>query len=81
VPNNRRGNFLINVTRLQTVSGNEKELKDLEAKLTAILSIVKKYKAVGGISALNHRIKIFCEYVGFSRGRLLLMFPGPWSFK
>jgi hypothetical protein len=46
------------------VSRNKKELQDLEVKLTAILSIVKKYHAAGEISALNHRITIFCEYVG-----------------
>jgi hypothetical protein len=48
------------------VSTNKDQLKELEVKLTAILEIVKKYQQHDGIDALQHRIKTFCQCVGFS---------------
>ncbi|KAF7344134.1 Mycorrhiza-induced WD40-repeat domain protein [Mycena venus] len=55
------GVFLSICNVIETMSGNKKELEDLQAKLTTILAIVKKYQGVDGLSALNHRIKIFCD--------------------
>jgi hypothetical protein len=51
----------------QKVSTNKDQLKELEVKLEAILEIVKKYQQHGGIDALQHRIKNFCQYVGSPR--------------
>jgi hypothetical protein len=48
------------------VSANKEELEELEAKLTAILSIVQKYKKHDWISALDHRIETFCQCVEYS---------------
>ena len=45
--------------------GNKTALEDLKAKLVAITAIVQNYKRHNILPALNHRIKIFCEYVEF----------------
>ncbi|KAK6995914.1 WD40-repeat-containing domain protein [Favolaschia claudopus] len=45
------------------VLDNRTELEDFQAKLTAILAVVTKYKRDGGISALDLRIKMFCEAI------------------
>jgi hypothetical protein len=42
---------------------NTAQLTELEAKLTAILRIVKKYEQHDGIEVLRHRIESFCECV------------------
>ncbi|KAJ7906891.1 hypothetical protein B0H13DRAFT_2333036 [Mycena leptocephala] len=55
------GVFLTICNAIEMASGNKKELEDLETKLTAIVAIVEKYKALSGMPALNHGIKIFCQ--------------------
>jgi hypothetical protein len=48
------------------MSENKQELKDLEAKLQAIISIVEKYKKDGGIDAITHRIEDFTKCIASS---------------
>ncbi|KAJ7201159.1 hypothetical protein GGX14DRAFT_465982 [Mycena pura] len=53
--------FLSIFKNVDTVRGNKKELEELQLRLTAIITIVKKYEAGGGTTALNKRITLFCE--------------------
>ncbi|KAF8228359.1 hypothetical protein L208DRAFT_1460228 [Tricholoma matsutake] len=57
------GVFLEVTKVVDRVSGNKKELADLQSKLEAILSIVQKYQRYGGLRALDHRIEIFCQAI------------------
>jgi hypothetical protein len=78
--------YIINVSFThQRVSANRTDLEQLGVKLQSILSIISKYREHGGLRALDHRVEIFCLYVGSSFCPCLFDAPesssGPLTFK
>ncbi|KAJ6626160.1 WD40-repeat-containing domain protein [Mycena sp. CBHHK59/15] len=57
------GGLLEIIKAADSVLANRKDLVDLQAKLEAILSIVKMYHKKGAIHALDHRIQMFSEAI------------------
>ena len=55
-----------NLSGSQRLSTNRDQLQELEGKLAAILEVVTKYREYGAMGALQNRIKMFCQCVGFS---------------
>ena len=57
--------LLSSICAAQTVLDNEKEIKDLKAKVKAILSIVKQYQKHDSLQALGNCLEIFCKSIAF----------------